>query len=297
MLRTTGGYHAYGTGSVRGGRIFEVLHSPDLVTWRSLGGALEPPPGVEATDYWAPEVAVCDGTHFLYYSCGVGDAGHQLRVATAADPAGPFTDSGVVLTPDEPFAIDAHPFRDADGRWYLYYARDELEGERPGTVLAVDRLDTMTRPAGAPRTILRATADWQRFRRDRPMYGRVLDWHTLEGPFVRRRDGRYWCLYSGGAWETEGYGLSFAVADTPLGPFTDPPGPPGARILRTVPGRVLGPGHASVVTTPAGHDYLAYHAWDPARTRRRMFLDRLEWGPDGPLPTVPSTTPRPAPSL
>jgi beta-xylosidase len=274
-----------------------VLHSPDLVSWRSLGGVLEPPPGVDATDYWAPEVAVADGSYFLYYSCGIGDAGHRLRVATAEQPAGPFADEGVVLTPDEPFAIDAHPFRDTDGQWYLYYARDELEGERVGTVLAVDRLAGMTRLAGAPRTILRATGDWQLFRRDRQMYGRVYDWYTLEGPFVRHRDDRYWCLYSGGAWETESYGLSYAVADTPLGPFTEPAGTDGALVLRTVPGCVVGPGHASVVTTPTGEDYLAYHAWDPTRTRRRMCLDRLRWGPDGPLPTVPTTAPQPWPSV
>jgi beta-xylosidase len=284
VLRVGDAYYAYGTGSVIGGRVFEVLTSPDLVTWRSLGGALEPLPDPALTDYWAPEVAVADGTYFLYYSAGRGEKGHLLRVASASHPAGPFIDEGVVLTPGERFAIDPHPFLGADGQRYLYYARDELEGERPGTVVAVDRMRDMTRLEGSPRTLLRATAEWQRYLRDRQMYGAVYDWHTLEGPFVRRRAGRYWCFYSGGAWEHGDYGVSYAVADHPLGPFTETSTTPGPAVLRSVPGRMIGPGHCSVTTGPDGEDRLCYHAWDLARTRRRLCIDRLAWGPDGPLP-------------
>lgn len=283
VLRAEGAYYAYGTGSVLGGRVFEVLRSTDLLRWRSLGGALEPPPGLDATDYWAPEVAVLDARYCMYYSAGIGDVGHRLRVATSDDPAGPFVDAGAVLTPDEPFAIDPNPFRDLDGAWYLYFARDELASDRPGTVIAVDRLVSPTRLAGSPQTILRATADWQLFRRDRLIYGAVYDWYTLEGPCVVRRDGRYWCLYSGGAWDGDTYGVSYASARHPLGPFTEPPDTGAAALLRTVPGRLLGPGHNSLVTDDAGDDHLVYHAWDPALTRRRMHISRLHWGPNGPL--------------
>ncbi len=65
---------------------------------------------------------------------------------------------------------------------------------------------------------------------------------------------------------------------------------------QTRPGVVLGPGHASAVKDGAGEDWLAYHAWDPARTARRFCLDRLAWGPDGPGPSGPSTDARPAPA-
>ena len=93
---------------------------------------------------WAPEVAYDNGTFYMYYSAGGEEGeGHQLRVATATHPSGPFEDSGVVLTPDDPFTIDAHPFRDDDGQWYLYYCRDFLDSggeERVGTGIVVDRL-------------------------------------------------------------------------------------------------------------------------------------------------------------
>jgi arabinan endo-1,5-alpha-L-arabinosidase len=278
VLRTDDGYVAYGTGSVVDGRAFEVLVSDDLVSWRRAGGALEPLAPSSGTDYWAPEVAEHDGTWWMYYSVGFGDRRHRLRVATADRPAGPFRDLGVDLTPGERFAIDPSPFRDVDGTWYLFFARDVLEGDRVGTMLAVDVLRGMTRLQGEARTILRPSADWQIFRRDRPMYGARYDWHTLEGPFVRRQDGRYWCFYSGGSWLEPTYGVACAVADHPLGPWRDV----GRPLLRTVPDRVVGPGHNCVVTGPGDQDVMVYHAWDPARTARRMCVDPLLWTPDGP---------------
>jgi beta-xylosidase len=296
VLRTGRDYYAYGTRiPALEGRLFEVLHSVDLVQWKSLGGALEPVALPTAVDYWAPEVAHIDGRYFLYYSTGVGDRFHRLRVAIADRPQGPFTDAGRILTPDDdPFTIDAHPFRDDDGQWYLYYARDFLDGDRPGTALVVDRmLDPLTL-AGERRTVLRATADWQIFKRARPMYGAVYDWHTLEGPFVVKRQGRYWCFYSGGCWTDESYGLSYAVADSPLGPFFEPEGH-APSVLRTVPGQMVGPGHASITVAPDGSDHLVYHAWDAAQTARRMCIDRLEWTPDGPRTDGPTSTPQEAP--
>ncbi len=294
VLEVDGRYYAYGTGSTPAGRQFEILHSDDLVHWTPVGGAVEPLDGEEATDFWAPEVAVEGSTFYLYYSAGLEDSAHRIRVATAQQPAGPFTEAAMLTGADEPFAIDPHPFRDTDGCRYLYYATDFLDGERVGTALVVDRLAGMTRLEGRPRTVLRASADWQLYRRQRPMYGGVYDWHTLEGPFVRAHCGRYYCFYSGGAWEEDTYGVSYAVADHPLGPWHEPVAD-GPTVLRSVPGRVIGPGHNSVVTGPDGQDYLVYHAWDPARTRRRMCLDRLEWTPDGPRTDAPTFTPQPAP--
>ena len=271
-------YVAIGTGSVQDDRVFEVLLSDDLVSWRSVGGALERPRSC-GSDFWAPEVAEHDGRWWMYYSCGEGDVGHSLRVAVADSPVGPYVDQGVDLTPDERFAIDPHPFQDTDGSWYLFYARDVLEGERVGTMLAVDRLDTMTSLRGEARTILTPSDDWQIFLRERQMYGATYDWHTLEGPFVRRQAGRYWCFYSGGSWLEPTYGVGVAVADTPLGPWT---GHGDGAIMQTVPGHVIGPGHNSVVVGPHGEDVIVYHAWDVAQTARRLCVDPLIWTDDGP---------------
>jgi arabinan endo-1,5-alpha-L-arabinosidase len=282
-------YVAIGTGATPDDRAFEVLVSDDLVAWRSVGGALVRPEHC-GTDYWAPEVAEHDGRWWMYYSCGNGDVGHSLRVAVADAPTGPYVDQGVDLTLDERFAIDPHPFQDVDGSWYLFFARDVLEGERVGTMLAVDRLDGMTRLRGEARTILTPSDDWQIFLREREMYGRTWDWHTLEGPFVRRHAGRYWCFYSGGSWLEPTYGVGVAVAGSPLGPWRDHGEPGGGPVMRTVPGHVLGPGHNSVVTGPVGSDVIVYHAWDVDQTARRMCIDPLRWTDEGPVVDAPTWT-------
>lgn len=295
VLRWEGRYIAYGTGSWVDGRVFEVLESPDLMSWTRVGGAMEPVAADLGADYWAPEVVEADGRFWLYYSVGHGDAGHHLRVAVADHPFGPFHDCGANLTPGERFAIDPHPFCDADGTWYLYYARDVLDASRVGTQIAVDTLPAMTALGGDARTVLEATADWQLYQAARSMYGSTYDWYTLEGPAVRRHDDTYYCLYSGGSWQTEGYAAAWASAPSPLGPWTEPP-PATGRLLAAVPGHVRGPGHNSVVTTYGGTDMLVYHAWDEATTKRLMCIDPLQWRDDGPHTAGPSWEDRPLPT-
>ena len=294
VLRHGAVYYAYGTVALPD-RTVPGLTSTNLVDWRPLGDVLErlnrP---VEA--YWAPEVAYRDGRFYMYYSAGRSEGEeHQLRLAVADEPQGPFRDTGVVLDPDDPFTIDAHPFRDDDGRWYLFYCRDFLEGERVGTGIVVDELLDMDALAGERRTVVRPFAEWNLFAKQRHWYGRTWDWYTVEGPFVRKHEGRYYCFFSGGGWRELNYGVSYAVADNPLGPYELAEGE-GPMILETVPGSVLGPGHASVATSPSGtEDYVVYHAWDPGRAARLMRIDRLEWTPAGPRCDGPSLEPRPLP--
>jgi beta-xylosidase len=279
-----GGYVAYGSGppaeeGPSGPRVFECLVSPDLRTWESAGMVLDRLAPEAGDEYWAPEVAHRDGAWWLYYSVGHGIRGHHLRVARGDRPTGPFTDTGVNLTPGERFAIDAHPFRDADGRWYLFFAHDVLDHPRPGTHLAVAALDEPTR-IGPVSPVLEPDADWQIYERRRHMYGQVFDWHTLEGPAVVRRLGSYWMTFSAGAWTGPGYAVSWARAPDPRGPWTHAPAAE-ARLLAT-DGDLIGPGHNSIVTAPDGGDAIAFHAWDASRTARQMHIAPIEFRPSGP---------------
>ena len=283
-------------------RIFPMLVSEDFVTWREVGGALVPPPRAYGDHPYAPEVVHRDGVFYLYYSIGRMFQVRSLRVATATDPTGPYVDGGVRLL--DPFrcyfANDPHPFRDDDGTWYLFYSRDFIDtddaGSRVGGGIVVDRLVDMTTLAGEERVVLRPRHDWQRFDPQRERYGDVWDWHLLEGPFVCKHEGRYYCFYSAGDWETLSYGVDYAVADSVLGPWTDGDNDVGPRVLRTVEGVALGPGHNSVVTGPDGvTDFLAYHRWDDELRDRRLCFDRLMWTDEGPRCAGPTNTPQALP--
>lgn len=295
VLAARDGYYAFGTGEGETAQSLVAMASEDLVTWRPLGEVLDPADTHgEATHLWAPEVARVGDEYVIYYSGGVGDARHRLRAASSARPEGPYSDLGANLAPDEPFAIDPHPFRDTDGSWYLFYAVDRVDTERVGTMVVVDRMLAPDRLVGDPQPVVTPSADWQLFLAGRSMYGGVHDWHTCEGPFVVRRADRYWCLYSGGNWQEATYGVSAAWAPHPLGPWTEEAGD-APTVIRTRPDVAHGPGHASVVTDQAGDDWLVYHAWDAAGSARRMCLDRLRWTPDGPVCEGPTSGPQPAP--
>jgi beta-xylosidase len=303
VLRWGNDYFAYGTGEglVAGAgsapRAFEVLRSRDLVAWESLGGALPVAREGEGDAFWAPAVAAWNGRFLLYYSRAPAgrDELHRLYVAIAERPEGPFAEAGRVLPESDGFCIDAHPFRDPrDGRWYLFFAKDFFD-ERAGTGLAVVPLaDGLLRAAEPSRTVLRAHSDWQIYERNRALYGRHWPaWHTVEGPCAIAHDGRCYCFYSGGNWQTRDYGVSYAIAAHPLGPWSPAP-ETGPVVLRERAGEVPGPGHNSHVVGPDGRtEFLVYHAWDAARTKRRMCLDRLVWTPEGPRCLGPTTEPQP----
>lgn len=290
-----------GTGRKPDGRIFTLLRSRDLVDWEKLGGALVPPSPDRGVQYWAPELTENGGKFYLYYSMSRPEPeSFALRVAVSERPEGPYVDTGTPLADCENnrFTIDSFPFRDSDGQWYLFYARNftnESPGIHAGTALVVDRLLDMTRLAGDCRVVVRARHDWTLYEANRRMdvYGRTFDWHTIEGPCVVKRGGRYYCFYSGANWQTPRYGVDYVVADHPLGPYTGQGD--SARVLHGIPGQVRGPGHHSIVTGPDGRtQFFVYHAWDGEMKTRQMCLDKLVWTLSGPR-CIPTATPQPAP--
>lgn len=296
ILKYCGEYWCYSTGWAPDGRVFNVLHSVDLVHWTSLGGAMDPLPG-DAPEYWAPEAIYSNGRFYLYYSVGDG-FDMKLRAAVAMSPEGPFHDSGRVLT-REAFAIDAHFFEDEDGSRYLFYATDFLDHTHIGTGTVVDRMIDELTLEGNPRPVTLPRFDWQVFDPHRIEKGGVR-WHTVEGPFVLKRKGRYYQMFSGGNWKNPSYGVSYALADSihsreewsQLEHSREVP-----LVLSTIPGVVVGPGHNSVVRGPDNRQlYCVYHRWAPDGSARLLSLDRLEWVGDRLSVLGPSTTPQENPN-
>lgn len=110
--------------------------STDLVTWTFAGTALDgvPEPARAhsgAVGLWAPEVvrwpdARAERRWHMYYSASsFGSRTSAIGLATAADPAGPWTDEGVVVATSHDThghnAIDAAVTFDAEGAPWLTY--------------------------------------------------------------------------------------------------------------------------------------------------------------------------------
>lgn len=296
VLKFGGEYWAYCTGFWSDGRCFGVMHSRDLVNWRELGGALKPLPG-EHPCYWAPEVVYENGRFLMYYSVGNEKQMH-IRVAVAEHPAGPFVDSGRQLTTEE-FAIDAHVFVDADGTRYLFYATDFLTHTHIGTGTVCDRMIDDFTLAGEARPVTRAKYDWQVYDPHRIEKGGVR-WHTVEGPFVLHHKNRYYEMFSGGNWQNISYGVSYALSDRIETEDEWEQVADGQRvlpILRTLPEKVIGPGHNSVARAPDNQQlFCIYHRW-AGESGRVLAIDRLDWVGERMIVLGPSTTPQPAPNV
>jgi GH43 family beta-xylosidase len=294
IIKHGGEYWAYCTGFWRDGRAFGVLHSTDLVNWRELEGALAPLPG-EHPCYWAPEVVYENGRFLMYYSVGNEKLMH-IRVAVAEHPAGPFEDSGHQLT-SAGFAIDPHVFIDAEGVRWLFYATDFLTHTHIGTGTVCERMLDPFTLAGDPRPVTRARYDWQVYDPARKEKGGVR-WHTVEGPFVLRRKNLYYQMFSGGNWQNLTYGVSYAVSDRIAREDEWEQVADGERvlpILRTIPERVIGPGHNSVVRAPDNRQlFCVYHRWD-GEHGRVLAIDRLDWVGERMTVLGATTTPQPAP--
>jgi len=295
IIKHAGEYWAYCTGLRHDGRAFGVLHSRDLVNWRELDGALTPLDGGHPY-YWAPEVVYENGRFLMYYSVGNEKLMH-LRVAVAEHPAGPFVDSGHRLTNEE-FAIDAHVFVDEENTRWLFYATDFLTHTHIGTGTVRDRLLDPFTLAGDPRPVTRARYDWQVYDPERKEKGGVR-WHTVEGPFVLHRKNLYYQMFSGGNWQNLTYGVSYAVSDRISREDEWEQVADGERILpilRTIPERVIGPGHNSVVRGPDNQElFCVYHRWDGERGRV-LAIDRLDWVGERMTVLGASSTPQFAPA-
>jgi beta-xylosidase len=287
-FRHEGIYYAVGTGRdeadacPRTGNVVPMVKSRDLQNWEWVGHVLQQPPEEKGGCFWAPELAIENGTFYMYYHPNGQGKGFHIRCATSKNPEGPYVDIGKPMTDlaQNPFAIDAHAFKDTDGQWYMAYATDFLDYNETtfrGTALVIDRMTSMTSLEGNPQVIMRAHHPWQVFKRDRDMYGKIADWYTLEGATIVKRNGKYYLFYSGGCYENDTYGVDYLVADHPMGPWREVGGALGPQVIRTIPGKVLGPGHNSIITNDAGEDFIIYHAWNHEMTERQLWVDRLNW--------------------
>jgi beta-xylosidase len=235
-----------------------------------------------------------------------------VAVATATAPGGPFIDQGPLSGPapdalgrpigcgdDSGFGvIDPSLFIDpATGAPYLYVsvsytcpAGGTSCGAQMGTLaptISVIPLSANLLSAAGPRTPLFTgqPGGWEAAGLAAP---------TVEAPAALVHNGTYYLLFSGGSWR-QAYGMGYATAPSPTGPFNQAPSP----ILSST-SAVGGAGGGDVpVIGPHGGLWLVFHgragAGDGPRTLR---IDPFSWsadpggGPDVPVISGPTSTPQ-----
>ena len=244
---------------------YEAFSSPDLVHWHREGRILDFKDVKWSTNRaaWAPSVIYRDGTYYMYFSAGDG-AG--IGVATSKSPGGPFRDAlGEPLIKEyingaQP--IDAMAFLDDDGQAYLYYG-----GWKHANVVKLSK--DMIRTEGE--------------------FKGITPEGYVEGSFMLKRNGEYVFMWSEGGWGNDSYGVAYARATSPMGPFKRI-----GKILGTDPAVGKGAGHHSVLKLPGTEDFIiCYHRRPLEETdanSRVVCLDRLEFDTAGNILPVKQTT-------
>lgn len=258
---------------------FDAFSSADLVNWTKHPEVLHIR-DVKWADYalWAPAIVHKDGRYYLYF--GANDIQNNERlggigVAVADKPDGPFVDAigkplvGEIINGAQP--IDQYVFRDDDGQFYMYYG-----GWRHCNVVKLNE-DLMS---------------IGRFD-DGDVYKEVTPQDYVEGPFMLKRNGKYYFMWSEGGWTGPDYRVAYAIADSPLGPFERI-----GTILQQDPEMATGAGHHSVIQIPGTDDYyIVYHrrGLDAGHyNERSTCIDRLEFDADGYIRPVKMTTTGPS---
>lgn len=236
VLKVDNTYYLYPTSDGRG---YEAFVSTNLVDWENKGRVFEDP----RNGAWAPDVFHYkngDGKFYLYYTDSATNSTRlerhkQIGVAVADSPLGPFIDKNVLAAD----SIDAHLFQDDDGRLYLYYV--EIAA---GFKIFVQPMSDPLTQKGERIQLIHPTEAWEKVSGD-----------VTEGPFMLKRNGTYYLMFSGTGADSPNYGIGYATSKSPLGPFVKFAGNP----IVHREGNLLGPGHHAVVEGPDKKLWLVYH--------------------------------------
>ena len=241
---------------------FEVFSSDDLTNWTNEGRILDFADVSWSTNRaaWAPSITVKNEQYYFYFSAGDG-AG--IGVAISDSPTGPFKDAlGKPLISEYHHGaqpIDAHAFIDDDGKAYLYYG-----GWKHAIVveLGEDMISTVGE------------------------FQEITPELYVEGPFMVKRNGEYYFMWSEGSWGDASYSVAYARSNSPLGPFVR-----HGKVLESDPKVGNSAGHHSVLQIPGTDDWIiAYHRRpidETARDHRVVCLERMLFDENGDiLPVV-----------
>jgi beta-xylosidase len=243
---------------------FDAFVSEDMLNWRRIDRVLELANvnWSNQTCAWAPSVISRYGSMFMYFSSGDGDGiGLGVWNKLTQKFVEPLRRPLIGEWPFGAQPIDANVFIDDDEQAYLYFG-----GHRQCIVVKLK-------------------PDMNRLDGD---FHCVTPESYVEGPFMFKRRGLYYFMWSEGSWTIDNYGVAYAISQSPLGPFK--------RIdcILQSDGKVAtAPGHNSVLQIPGTDDWIiCYHRrpiGDSEANHRVSCIDRLIFRPDGTIQPVQMT--------
>lgn len=252
---------------------FDAFSSKDLVNWEKHERVLDNKEIKWAWQaMWAPSVVENNGKYYFFFGANDIQKDSELGgigVAVADSPAGPFKDLlgkpliDKIVNGAQP--IDQFAYFD-NGQWYLFYGG---WGHCNVVRLADD---------------FKSILPWE----DGTIYKEVTPENYVEGPFMLKRNGKYYFMWSEGGWGGPDYSVAYAISDTPFGPFKRI-----GKILQQDPEVATGAGHHSVIKGKGKDEYyIIYHRRplnERGRDSRATCIERLKFDKDGKIIPVKIT--------
>lgn len=253
---------------------FDAFSSYDLVHWEKHPDVLNNKAIKWAWQaMWAPSVVENNGRYYFFFGANDIQNNNQeggIGVAVADNPAGPYHDLlgrplvSQIVNGAQP--IDQFAFKDADGQWYLIYG------------------------GWGHCNICRLAPDFKSILPfdDGTIYREMTPENYVEGPFMLRRNGKYYFMWSEGGWGGPNYSVAYAMADSVFGPWKRV-----GKILQSDPKVATGAGHHSVIKGKGRDEYyIIYHRrplGDTGRDHRVTCIDKLQFNKDGSIIPVKIT--------
>ena len=251
----------------------DAFSSPDLLHWTRHENIIDTAEVKWAEKcLWAPSSIKHNGKYYLFFGANdvhEGEVG-GIGVGMADTPDGPYKDIlgkpliNEIVNGAQP--IDQFVFKDDEGQIYMYYGGW-------GHCNVVKLSDSMNELLPFP---------------DGEIYKEITPKDYVEGPFMIKRDGKYYFMWSQGGWTGPDYCVAYGIADNPLGPFELK-----GKILQRDELIGTGAGHHSVINIPGTDDYyIVYHRHPIGATdgnNRVMCIDRLYFAENGDILPVRMT--------
>lgn len=263
-------YYIYATtdGSGAGFGPAQLWTSKDFVNW-----TLMPMNWPDSHWIWAPDVMhnAADGKYYYLYCQPC-----QLHLGVSDTPRGPWAnvlgESEAVLVPDRfvhnAITLDGQTFVDDDGSVYMYWG---TWGIYPDFGCGAGKLNPDMKTFAETRLIPNTEAT-----------------DFFEAPFVIKRNGTYYFMYSSGSCHDDTYRVQYATSKHPMGPYKYQ----GCILETNSDGTVHGPGHHSILQEGDKY-YILYHRHDNPHSNRgfhrQLCLDRLEFDKKGRIKPITPT--------